>query len=100
MVQNRAKSLWGRGLNWRRFPKIGHLGGPGGSLSLIPLSFFQDTAAKMHEHKMMERRNGSIGHKLMAIIVELQMLFYLWDPVKLAYERNSSDEVEANWLEY
>ena len=36
----------------------------------------------------------------MAIIAKLQMLFYLWDPVKLAYERNLSDEVEANWLEY
>lgn len=99
-MQNRAKSLWGRGLNWRRFPKIGHLGGPGGSLGLILSSFLQNTAAKMHEHKMMERRNGSIDHKQMAVIVELQMLFYLWDPIKHADERKLSDEVEANWLEY
>lgn len=49
---------------------------------------------------MMERRNGSIDHKQMAVIVELQMLFYLWDPIKHADERKLSDEVEANWLEY
>jgi hypothetical protein len=94
-VQNLAKSLWGRGLNWRRFPKIGHLGGPGGSLSLILLNLFQNTTAKIHEHKMMERRSGSIDHKKMEIIVELQMLIYLWDLIKLAREKNLSDKVEA-----
>jgi hypothetical protein len=87
--------LWGRGLNWRRFPKIGHLGGPGGSLSLILLNLFQNTAAKIHEHKMMETRSGSIVHEKMEIIVELQMLFYLWDLIKLAREKNLSDKVEA-----
>jgi hypothetical protein len=32
----------------------------------------------------------------MEIIVELQMLFYLWDLIKLAGEKNLSDKVEAN----
>jgi hypothetical protein len=82
--------LWGRGLNWRRFPKIGHLGGPGGSLSLILLNLLQYTAARIHEHKMMERRSGSIDHKRMEILVELQMLFYLWDLIKLAGEKSLS----------
>jgi hypothetical protein len=44
---------------------------------------------------MMERRSGSIDHKKMEIIVELQMLFYLWDLIKLAREKNLSDKVEA-----
>ena len=74
--------MCGRGLNWRRLPKIGHVGGPGGSLSLMLFILLQYTTIKIHKHKRMERRNGSMVQKQMAIKVELQMLAYLWDPIK------------------
>lgn len=60
-------------------PKIGHVGGPGGSLSLMLFSLLQYTTTKIDEHKRMERTNGSMVQKQMAAKVGLQMLAYLWD---------------------
>lgn len=56
----------------------------------------QYTTIKIHEHKRMERRNGSMIQKRMAIKVELQMLAYLWDLVKLSgkVQRKLSDRLK------